>query len=295
VANTGNAVIDAPTFQAAIGQFQDLLAQNEQLLNDLNVYPVPDSDTGSNTLHTLKAGIANAPGQMAGLGDYATALAMGAAKAAMGNSGVILAQYLQGLSQGLSQIETLDHCSPSEWQQALQQAAVVARESVLTPAEGTMLTIADAAANVAAQTDFQEYYQAIQIAVRAAVIETQNLLPELVAAEVVDSGALALSFFHDSVALNFGIEISPLQVQPRKLVESIYAGPEFELMFSVTCIESIKSEIETAISDLGESISISGIEPDFNFHIHTDNPDLVIQCCEVNVEVTNIRISELGK
>ena len=295
MANTGNAVIDAPTFQAAIGQFQDLLAQNEQLLNDLNVYPVPDSDTGSNTLHTLKAGIANAPGQMAGLGDYATALAMGAAKAAMGNSGVILAQYLQGLSQGLSQIETLDHCSPSEWQQALQQAAVVARESVLTPAEGTMLTIADAAANVAAQTDFQEYYQAIQIAVRAAVIETQNLLPELVAAEVVDSGALALSFFHDSVALNFGIEISPLQVQPRKLVESIYAGPEFELMFSVTCIESIKSEIETAISDLGESISISGIEPDFNFHIHTDNPDLVIQCCEVNVEVTNIRISELGK
>lgn len=295
MANTGNAVIDAPTFQAAIGQFQDLLAQNEQLLNDLNVYPVPDSDTGSNTLHTLKAGIANAPGQIAGLGDYATALATGAAKAAMGNSGVILAQYLQGLSQGLSQIDIPDQCSPSEWHKALQQAAAVAREAVLTPAEGTMLTIADAAANVAAQTDFQKYYQAIQIAVRAAVIETQNLLPELVAAEVVDSGALALSFFHDSVALNFGIEISPLQVQPRKRVALDYSGPEFELMFSVACIESMKSEIEFAISNLGESISISGIEPDFNFHIHTDNPDLVIQCCEDKVEVTNIRISELGK
>lgn len=84
-------------------QFQDLLAQNEQLLNDLNVYPVPDSDTGSNTLRTLKAGIANTSGHMADAGEFATALATGAAKSALGNSGVILAQYLQGLAQGLAQ------------------------------------------------------------------------------------------------------------------------------------------------------------------------------------------------
>ncbi len=295
MANTGNAVIDAPTFRAAIGQFQDLLALNEQLLNDLNVYPVPDSDTGSNTLHTLKAGIANTPGQIAGLGDYTTALATGAAKAAMGNSGVILAQYLQGLAQGLSQIKILDHCSPSEWQQALQQAAVVARASVLTPAEGTMLTIADAAANVSAQADFQKYYEHIQIAVRAAVIETQNLLPELVAAEVVDSGALALSFFHDSVALSFGASVVPLEIATRKPVAVSYSGPAFELMFSAACSQTIKDEIETKISSLGESIAISGVEPDFNFHIHTHEPDKVIASCEHQVEITNIRISELGK
>jgi uncharacterized protein len=274
--------------------FQDLLAQNEQLLNDLNVYPVPDSDTGSNALHTLKAGIANASGRVAILGEYATALATGAAKSALGNSGVILAQYLQGLAQGLSQIETTDQCSPSEWQQALEQAAVVARESVLTPAEGTMLTIADAAANVPAQSDFQEYYQAVQIAVRAAVIETQNLLPELVAAEVVDSGGLALSFFHDSVASSFGVTISPLQIKPRKLVTNNYSGPAFELMFSVVCSQIIKAEIESKISSLGESIAISGAEPNFNFHIHTNEPDKVIASCENQVEITNIRISELG-
>ena len=295
MANTGNAVIDAPTFRAAIGQFQDLLVQNEQLLNDLNVYPVPDSDTGSNTLHTLKAGISSTSGRVSDVGEYARALATGAAKAAMGNSGVILAQYLQGLAQGLSQTETPDQCSPSEWHKALQQAAAVARGAVLTPAEGTMLTIADAAANVAAQLDFQNYYEHIQIAVRAAVIETQNLLPELVAAEVIDSGALALSFFHDSVALSFGVTISPLEIKSRKPVAVTYSGPAFELMFSVVCSLTIKDEIETKISSLGESIAISGVEPDFNFHIHTDNPDLVIQCCEDKVEITNIRISELGK
>lgn len=294
MANTGNAGIDAATFQAAMVQYQDLLAQNEQLLNDLNVYPVPDSDTGSNTLHTLKAGIANTSGHVADVGEYATKLAMGAAKSALGNSGVILAQYLQGLAQGLSQIETTDQCSPSEWQQALQQAATVARESVLTPAEGTMLTIADAAANVAAQSDFQKYYQAVQIAVRAAVIETQNLLPELVAAEVVDSGALALSFFHDSVASSFGVTVSPMQINSRKLVATSYSGPAFELMFSVICSQAIKEEIESKISSLGESIAISGIEPNFNFHIHTNEPGKVIASCEDQVEITNIRISELG-
>ena len=294
MANTGNAGIDAATLQAAMVQFQDLLAQNEQLLNDLNVYPVPDSDTGSNTLHTLKAGIANTVGHASNVGEYATALATGAAKSALGNSGVILAQYLQGLAQGLSQTATPDQCSPSEWQQALQQAATVARESVLTPAEGTMLTIADAAANVPAQLDFQRYYQAVQIAVRTAVIETQNLLPELAAAEVVDSGALALSFFHDSVALSFGVTVSPMQTNPRKLVATSYSGPAFELMFSVICSQVIKEDIESKIASLGESIAISGVEPDFNFHIHTNEPDKVIASCEDKVEITNIRISELG-
>jgi dihydroxyacetone kinase-like predicted kinase len=277
-----------------MAQFQDLLTQNEQLLNDLNVYPVPDSDTGSNSLQTLKAGLANTVGHASDLGEYATALATGAAKSALGNSGVILAQYLQGLAQGLLQTETPDQCSPSEWQQALQQAATVARESVLTPAEGTMLTIADAAANVAAQPDFQKYYQAVQIAVRAAVIETQNLLPELVAAEVVDSGALALSFFHDSVASSFGVTVSPMQINYRKLVATSYSGPAFELMFSVICSQAIKEEIESKISSLGESIAISGIEPNFNFHIHTNEPGKVIASCEDQVEITNIRISELG-
>jgi dihydroxyacetone kinase-like predicted kinase len=294
VANTGNAVIDAVIFRAAMVQFQDLLAQNEQLLNDLNVYPVPDSDTGSNTLQTLKAGLANTSDQITDLGEYATALATGAAKSALGNSGVILAQYLQGLAQGLSQTQTPDQCSPSEWQMALEQAAEVAREAVLTPAEGTMLTVAGAAANVAAQSDFQKYYQAVQIEVRAAVIETQNLLPELVAAEVVDSGALALSFFHDSFAMNFGVSVLPLEIATRKPVAASYSGPAFELMFTVACSQLIKDEIESNIVGLGESIAISGAEPNFNFHIHTNEPDKVIASCEDQVEITNIRISELG-
>jgi dihydroxyacetone kinase-like predicted kinase len=81
-----------------------------------------------------------------------------------------------------------------------------------------MLTVADAAAKVEAQPDFKTYYQEIQTAVRAAVIETQNLLPELTAAEVIDAGALALSFFHDSFALTLGLNVSPLEVPARKLV-----------------------------------------------------------------------------
>ena len=291
MANTGNAVINADIFHAAMAQFRDLLVQNEQLLNDLNVYPVPDSDTGSNSLQTLKAGLSSSPGKSEDLSELVLAIAAGASKSAMGNSGVILAQYLQGLAQGLTPTA---NCSPKEWQQALQQAATVARQSVLTPAEGTMLTVADAAARIQAQPDFKTYYQEIQTAVRAAVIETQNLLPELKAAEVVDAGALVIAYFHDSFALTLGLTVSPLEVSARKLVATSYSGPMFELMFSVVCVESIKTEIEMKISSLGESISVSGVEPSFNFHIHTDEPHLVIESCEDKVEITNIRISELG-
>ena len=291
MANTGNAVINADIFHAAMAQFQDLLVQNEQLLNDLNVYPVPDSDTGSNSLQTLKAGLASPASQTGDLNESALAIAAGAAKSAMGNSGVILAQYLQGLAQGLTQAGT---CSPKEWQHALQQAATVARQSVLTPAEGTMLTVADAAARIEAQPDFKTYYEEIQTAVRAAVIETQNLLPELKAAEVVDAGALVISFFHDSFALTLGLTVSPFEVSARKPVTTNYSGPAFELMFSVICSQAIKAEIESKIASLGESIAISGAEPNFNFHIHTNEPDKVIASCEDQVEITNIRISELG-
>jgi dihydroxyacetone kinase-like predicted kinase len=281
-------------FHEIVAGFQDLLAKNEQLINDLNVYPVPDSDTGSNSLQTLTAGIAASSGKSTDLGDYAQALAAGAASSAMGNSGVILAQYLQGLAQVLSQTATPNQCSPQEWQQALQQAADVARQAVLTPAEGTMLTVADAAAKVEAQSDFKTYYEQIQIAVRAAVVDTQNLLPELTAAEVIDAGALALSFFHDSVALALGLSVDPFVVKPRNTAAVEYSGPAFELMFSIVCPQDVKAKIETKISALGDSIAISGTEPNFNFHIHTNQPHLVIESCEVDVEITNIRISELG-
>jgi dihydroxyacetone kinase-like predicted kinase len=294
VANHGNLAIDAGLFREIVAGFQELLAKNEQLLNDLNVFPVPDSDTGSNSLQTLKTGIASSAGDSTDLGHYAQDLAAGAAKSAMGNSGVILAQYLHGLAQVFSQTATPNQCSPYEWQQALQQAADIARQAVLTPAEGTMLTVADAAAKVQAHSDFKTYYEEIQIAVRAAVIDTQNLLPELTAAEVIDAGALVLSYFHDSVATILGLSIDPFVVKPRNASELKYSGPAFELMFSVVCPQSVKTEIETKISSLGDSIAISGTEPNFNFHIHTDQPQLVIETCEAISEITNIRISELG-
>jgi len=294
VANHGNPAIDAGMFREIVLGFQELLAKNEQLLNDLNVYPVPDSDTGSNALRTLTAGIEHSSAQSSDIAKSSQALAAGAAKSAMGNSGVILAQYLQGLAQALAQTATPNQCSPQEWQQALQLAADVARQAVLTPAEGTMLTVADVAARVEAQADFKTYYEQIQIAVRAAVIDTQNLLPELTAAEVIDAGALALSFFHDSVALTLGLSVDPFVVKPRNTTAIEYSGPAFELMFSVTGPTSLKTEIESKISTLGDSIAISGTEPNFNFHIHTDQPQLVIETCEAISEIANIRIAELG-
>ena len=121
-----------------------------------------------------------------------------------------------------------------------------------------------------------------------------TVLPELKAAEVIDSGALALSHFHESLALSFGVTAMPLEIATRKPVAVTYSGPTFELMFSVVCSQVIKTEIESMMANHGESIAISGVEPNFNFHIHTNEPDKVIASCENQVEITNIRISELG-
>ena len=88
-------------FRQALGYFQDSLIKNEQIINDLNVYPVPDSDTGTNALLTVKAGLAGMDGQK--VGELAKSFAKSAAKLALGNSGVILSAYLTGHSRNLAE------------------------------------------------------------------------------------------------------------------------------------------------------------------------------------------------
>ena len=191
---TGSENLTATELHAAFRVAEQWLARNRDALNAINVYPVPDGDTGTNMLLTLRASLA-ASEQAASeaVGPYTQALARGALLGARGNSGVILSQILRGFADELAANETLDGprlCA------AIGRASRVAYDAVSAPVEGTMLTAiretaeaTQALGEPALATVFDEAVRAVD----ASVERTPGLLPRLREAGVVDAGAAGVA------------------------------------------------------------------------------------------------------
>ena len=276
-------------FLEALAIFANLLEKHEQLINDLNVYPVPDSDTGTNSLLTIRAGLAGQLTPELGLGNAAGQVGALASAGAMGNSGVILAQYLVGLASGLP-----DKATQQDWASALKVASQVARAAVLSPEEGTMLTVAQAALVALPSEDFESYLCQIQLEVRAALVSTQEMLPALKLAEVVDAGGIVITLLHDSFAQAIGVDTEPLEILPRTGAIDTYDGSKFEVMFSVSCNLETKASLEKILLTVGDSIALAGTQPNFTVHVHSNDPSAVIESCERLVELSDIRVIEFG-
>lgn len=281
--------LETAHFLEALANFANLLETHEQVINDLNVYPVPDSDTGTNSLLTIRAGLTAQVTPEIGLGNAAGQIGALASAGAMGNSGVILAQYLVGLASGLPDVAT-----QQDWASALKHAAQVARAAVLSPEEGTMLTVAQAALIALPSENFESYFRQIQREVRAALVSTQEMLPALKLAEVVDAGGIVITLLHDSFAKAIGLTTDPLEILPRTGSIDTYDGSKFEVMFSVSCDSGTKVSLEKILLTLGDSIVLSGTEPNFTVHVHSNDPSAVIESCERLVELSDIRVIEFG-
>src|SRR5689334_20764963 len=179
----------------------DALRRHQREIDELNVYPVPDGDTGTNLVLTVSAAVEaiTASGE-AVAPDLLRALARGALLGARGNSGVILSQLLRGLAEGLA-------ASPSAggaaFAAALVEAADAAYRAVAVPAEGTVLSVARAAATAAAETesdDLAVVVRAAATAARQALARTPEQLPALARAGVVDAGGRGLCVLLDALA-----------------------------------------------------------------------------------------------
>lgn len=185
------SVFDGQDLKEAMQAGTAWLEEHREAINALNVFPVPDGDTGSNMLATMQAamkGIANSEETSAGV--IAAKLAHGALLGARGNSGVILSQTLRGLAQGLDKKQVF---GAPELANAFQEASRLAYRAVIKPVEGTILTVVRetaAAAKVSAERgdDLVGLVQEVVIAARQAVASTPDLLPILKQAGVVDSG-----------------------------------------------------------------------------------------------------------
>ena len=194
---------DGTTLLRVLEAAAERLERGADEVNALNVYPVPDGDTGTNMLHTVRSALKHARAAEPTLAAISAAAAHGALMGARGNSGVILSQVIRGLKEGLADAKTV---GPAELRKVLTLSRTHAHDAVTTPAPGTILTVTAAIADVTAETkdDIEGIFERILSAADDAVKRTQNENPTNKAAGVVDAGAKGLFFLleglHDAIS-----------------------------------------------------------------------------------------------
>ena len=194
MASTQEAGLSGPELRRVFREAFDRLEEYRDTVNALNVFPVPDGDTGTNMSLTLRSGIERCPdGDSPTAGEVARELAQGTFFGARGNSGVILSQFFKGFGDALQDRDT---CSASDLAQALDMAREAAYGAVGNPREGTMLTVirraAEAALECQAEADFATVLETAYLASCVALKNTPEQLPVLKEAGVVDSGGLGV-------------------------------------------------------------------------------------------------------
>jgi uncharacterized protein len=263
-----------------------LLQENVTAVNDLNVFPVPDGDTGTNMLLTMQSALEEVS-RVAGddFGAVAHAMAHGALMGARGNSGVILSQILRGIARSAGHEPSLD---AARFAAALKEGANTAYRGIGKPVEGTMLTVAreaaDAAvATAAAQHDIVEMLRSALETAKVSLENTPNLLPVLKEAGVVDAGGQGyLLILHGWQMLVSGERSAPSISLPRKgAIRSsgaVSSGEEYGYCTEILIRGESPpiEEIRTRCEQLGTSVIVVGDEDLVHLHAHTYRPGDVI-------------------
>jgi DAK2 domain fusion protein YloV len=285
-------MLDAPALVRAMALYAQALEEFRGELDSLNVFPVPDGDTGTNLLQTQRAVVEALTAATAGLEATPTidgvgaTIAHAALTAARGNSGVILSQVLRAFCAGLP----ADGADGSSVARALEDAASAARRAVAQPKEGTVLTVLDAAAESAARAAearvaAADVLDAALLGAREALGRTQSLLPELRAAGVVDAGGKGVVLLLD--ALHAAVTGGALTERPgpagpvgRAVAHESSTAPltfgyEVEFLLDGPQDDGV-SELRRELSGMGDSLAIVGGGAVYRVHIHTDRPEEVV-------------------
>jgi len=263
---------------------RDLAARRDEI-NDLNVYPVPDGDTGTNLVATMESvvdAVREAPEDLAAT---FKAISYGALMGARGNSGVILSQLLRGLAEVLG---PLSAAGPGDLQLALQRAADLAYAAVATPVEGTVLTVARAAADGArsAAGDLAAVMSQAAADARSALARTPDLLPVLKQAGVVDAGGRGLCVLLDSLlAVVTGETVAavppPVVVRDRSGLAAVREAGSDEFSYEVQYLLDADDRAVVALRDqlsgLGDSLVVVGGEGLWNIHVHVNDVGAAIE------------------
>ncbi len=277
------------------------LERHVELINALNVYPVPDGDTGTNMLLTMRAALdeLNNPSSLsASASAVAHTVAYGALMGARGNSGVILSQLFRGLARSLDKKEAFDAL---ELAQAMKEASATAYQGVIKPVEGTILTVAREAAEaaMAAAQEKNDFIYVLERTVeeaRHSVARTPSLLSVLAEAGVVDAGGQGLLVILEG-ALRFarGEEIGePSMVETTTELEvPVEEEYGYETMFVLHGEDLNVDEIREAISTMGESVLVVGDSKVVKVHVHTMEPGKPLDYAAKLGSLTQISVENL--
>lgn len=255
-------------------------------LNCLNVFPVPDGDTGINmylTMQSANSAVENLSSVSAA--EISTKVARGALLGARGNSGVILSQILRGLAKWL---EMRDQFTVKDFAQALQHGSETAYKAVASPVEGTILTVIREASEAALKkagdgASLKQALTAISTQARRTVSFTPELLPALKEAGVVDAGGKGLFYIFQGMK-EYVTQKTAQSVEPAigRLKEQLITGTNhygYDLQFLVEGealpVEKMRATVET----MGESVLVVGDDHLVRVHVHTHDPQAVMDYC----------------
>lgn len=260
-------------------------------INELNVFPVPDGDTGSNMAHTMAAAVeaASELPEGAGLTEVAEALAVGAVRGARGNSGVVLSQILRGFAQAADNGATEGEMLAV----ALTNAVGFVDRAIAEPVEGTIITVLRAAADAArpnAHLPLADVAAAATAAAEDALRLTQTQLPALREAGVVDAGGAGLVAVLRTLTVEGDGAGEPEYVD-KHMPETHGTQGELEVMFSFRGdLEALKGEL----AGLGDSLIVAPLnDGEATVHIHSRDAGKVIETAFAAGEVSDLRLEVL--
>jgi hypothetical protein len=290
-----------------------LLEKNREAVDALNVFPVPDGDTGTNMTLTMQSAVREVNSkEYLRADEAASALAKGALKGARGNSGVITSQLLRGFAKSLNGVEKI---TPVQFAEALHKGAEMAYKAVMKPKEGTILTVARVIAEDAmkqVRKDPDDYDQLINVILKsgeAILKKTPDMLPVLKQAGVVDSGGRGLMLIYQGYASVLrGEDISMAESDMENEYEEgtddchdltrdlTYAYcVNFVLShFREDCDEHDLDSFRRRLNRIGDNVKVAGDLERAEVHVHTDNPGAALEYGLELAEINDIKVDNLA-
>ncbi len=301
--------IDAAVFSKMFLAGAKNLEAKKEWINELNVFPVPDGDTGTNMSMTIMSAAKEVHAlENPTMAELAKAISSGSLRGARGNSGVILSQLFRGFTKVIAEYDTLDVVVLCE---AMQKAVETAYKAVMKPKEGTILTVARGAANKALElceeTDDLVFFVGEVIKEAEHVLsKTPDMLPVLKQAGVVDSGGQGLVQVlkggYDSLLgkeIDYTIEggkegsgIVQISSQAEQDIKFGYCT-EFIIVLKRPLSESQEAEYKEYLESLGDSIVVVADDEIVKTHVHTNDPGLVIQKALTHGSLSKIKIDNM--
>ena len=284
------------------------LEVKKEWINELNVFPVPDGDTGTNMTLTIMSAVKEVNNledvQMTSL---AKAISSGSLRGARGNSGVILSQLLRGFTKGIRDLEELDAVALAR---AVDKGVETAYKAVMKPKEGTILTVARGVADKALELaedaeDLQTFLEDVLEEGRRVLAKTPDMLPVLKEAGVVDSGGQGLmvvlegaidAFMGKEVDLTIdgGESTKVVKITPQAEADIKFGYcTEFIIVLNKEFTAEDEVDFKAYLSSLGDSIVCVADDEVVKIHVHTNDPGLAIQRALTYGSLSRIKIDNM--